>query len=59
MDNKYDVVIKAHYKDYHKLDLVVDSLKYLNPEPENILKMDIIQRILSLIIRLFSLRMIK
>lgn len=36
MDNKYDVVIKAHYKDYHKLDLVVDSLKYLNPEPENI-----------------------
>jgi hypothetical protein len=33
---KYDVVIKAHNKDYHKLELVVDSLKYLNPEPENI-----------------------
>lgn len=33
---KYDVVIKSHKKDYHKLELVVDSLKYLNPEPENI-----------------------
>ncbi len=33
---KYDVVIKSHQKDYHKLELVVDSLKYLNPEPDNI-----------------------
>jgi hypothetical protein len=33
---KYDVTIKAHQKDYHKLEIVVDSLKYLNPEPENI-----------------------
>jgi hypothetical protein len=33
---KYDVVIKAHNKDYHKLELVVDSLQYLNPEPESI-----------------------
>lgn len=32
----YDVVIKSHPKDYEKLDLVVDSLKYLNPQPENI-----------------------
>ena len=32
----YDVVIKSHVKDYHKLELVVDSLKYLNPEPDNI-----------------------
>lgn len=36
MDNKYDVVIKAHQKDYYKLDLVVESLKYLNPQPENV-----------------------
>ena len=36
MDNKYDVVIKSHPKDYYKLDLVVESLQYLNPEPENI-----------------------
>jgi hypothetical protein len=33
---KYDVTIKAHQKDYHKLELVVNSLQYLNPEPENI-----------------------
>jgi hypothetical protein len=33
---KYDVVIKSHKKDYHKLELVVDSLRYLNPEPTNI-----------------------
>jgi hypothetical protein len=33
---KYDVTIKAHEKDYYKLDLVVDSLKFLNPQPENI-----------------------
>jgi hypothetical protein len=32
----YDVTIKAHEKDYHKLKLVVNSLQYLNPEPENI-----------------------
>jgi len=36
MDNNYDVVIKSHPKDYHKLELVVDSIKYLNPQPENI-----------------------
>lgn len=36
MDNKYDVVIKSHPKDYYKLDLVVESLKYLKPQPENI-----------------------
>lgn len=36
MVNKYDVVIKSHQKDYHKLSLVIDSLKYLNPIPENI-----------------------
>ena len=32
----YDVTIKAHEKDYYKLKLVVNSLKYLNPQPENI-----------------------
>lgn len=36
MDNDYDVVIKSHPKDYYKLDLVVESLKYLNPQPKNI-----------------------
>lgn len=36
MDNKYDVVIKSHPKDYFKLDLVVESLQHLNPQPENI-----------------------
>lgn len=36
MDNNYDVVIKSHPKDYYKLDLVVESLKYLNPQPKNI-----------------------
>ena len=36
MDNKYDVVIKSHPKDYYKLDLVVESLQYLNPQPENV-----------------------
>lgn len=36
MDNNYDVVIKSHPKDYFKLDLVVESLHYLNPQPENI-----------------------
>ncbi len=32
----YDVVIKAHEKDYHKLLLVINSLHYLNPQPEGI-----------------------
>ena len=36
MDNKYDIVIKSHPKDYYKLELVVESLRFLNPEPENI-----------------------
>lgn len=36
MKNKYDIVIKAHKKDYYKLDLVVESIKYLNPQPEEI-----------------------
>jgi hypothetical protein len=36
MDNKYDVIIKTHPKDYYKLDLVVESLQYLNPQPEQI-----------------------
>lgn len=36
MGSKYDVVIKSHPKDYYKLDLVVESLKYLNPQPQNI-----------------------
>jgi len=33
---KYDVVIKSAPKDYFKLDLVVDSIKYLNPQPSKI-----------------------
>lgn len=32
----YDVVIKAHPKDYYKLPYVIDSLKYLDPQFENI-----------------------
>lgn len=32
----YDVIIKSTYKDYHKLPLVIDSLAYLNPVPDNI-----------------------
>lgn len=32
----YDVVIKAHPKDYYKLPYVVDSLKHLKPTFENI-----------------------
>lgn len=36
MDNKYDIVIKSHPKDYYKLQLVIESLGFLNPEPENI-----------------------
>jgi hypothetical protein len=34
---KYDALIKAHSKDYMKLKLVIDSIKYLNPQPENII----------------------
>ena len=34
--NKYDVVIKAKPQDYHKLALVVSSLDFLNPTPQNI-----------------------
>jgi hypothetical protein len=33
---KYDVVIKAAEKDYFKLNLVVDSIEYLNPQPSKI-----------------------
>lgn len=33
---EYDVTIKSHYKDYKKLKYVVNSIKYLNPLPENI-----------------------
>jgi len=32
----YDVTIKSHPKDYHKLDLVVESLSFLSPQPKNI-----------------------
>lgn len=35
-NTSYDVVIKSHEKDYHKLALVVDSLQYLQPEPDGI-----------------------
>jgi len=34
--HKYDVTIKAHPKDYMKLKYVIDSLKYLVPQPESI-----------------------
>jgi hypothetical protein len=33
---KYDVTIKSHPKDYHKLNLVVESLSFLSPQPKNI-----------------------
>lgn len=33
---KYDVVIKSAEKDYFKLNLVVDSIQYLNPQPSKI-----------------------
>jgi len=33
---KYDVVIKSHPKDYLKLKYVIDSVKYLIPQPEGI-----------------------
>lgn len=33
---KYDVVIKSAPKDYFKLNLVVDSIKFLNPTPSKI-----------------------
>lgn len=32
----YDVMIKSHPKDYHKLNLVIDSLSFLSPQPKNI-----------------------
>jgi hypothetical protein len=32
----YDVVIKSHAKDYHKLPLVINSLQHLIPQPEGI-----------------------
>ena len=32
----YDVVIKSHPKDYNKLKYVIESLKYLHPQPEGI-----------------------
>jgi hypothetical protein len=32
----YDVVIKSGRKDYFKLNMVVDSIKYLNPQPSKI-----------------------
>jgi len=33
---KYDVIIKSGVKDYYKLPWVVDSLKWLDPQPEGI-----------------------
>jgi len=33
---KMDVIIKSHPKDYVKLPYVIDSIKYVNPQPENI-----------------------
>jgi hypothetical protein len=33
---KYDVIIKSHPKDYLKLKYAVDSVRYLNPQPEGI-----------------------
>lgn len=33
---KYDVIIKSHNKDYLKLKYVIDSIKYLIPQPESI-----------------------
>ena len=36
MKNKYDVVIKAHPKDYYKLDLVIETFHFLNPLPDKI-----------------------
>ncbi len=32
----YDVLIKAHSLDYFKLPFVIESLKYLSPQPENV-----------------------
>lgn len=34
---KYDVIIKSHNKDYVKLPFVIDSIKYLVPQPEHII----------------------
>ena len=33
---KYDVLIKAHQKDYTKLKHVVESVKFLHPQPEGV-----------------------
>lgn len=34
--NKYDVIIKSGKKDYVKLKLVINSIKFLNPQPSKI-----------------------
>ena len=31
-----DAIIKSHHKDYVKLPFVIDSLRFVNPQPENI-----------------------
>jgi len=33
---KYDITMKSHEKDYYKMPLTINSLKYLNPQPERI-----------------------
>jgi hypothetical protein len=33
---KYDAIIKSHPKDYDKIELVVRSMRFLNPQPEGI-----------------------
>lgn len=33
---KYDILIKSHPSDYSKLKFCINSIKYLNPTPENI-----------------------
>jgi hypothetical protein len=35
-ENKYDVIIKSGIKDYIKLKYVINSIKYLNPQPSKI-----------------------
>ena len=32
----YDITMKAHQKDYYKIPMTLESLVYLNPQPENI-----------------------
>jgi len=34
--NKYDVIIKSGLKDYQKLKYVINSIKFLNPQPSKI-----------------------